>query len=272
MKLYQEAQWRYNAVINNTYYADDNRVVYKTHTPFKMSNRTTTVTKVREADRERAVVNVRPDTSRKDTDVSVEEYDLVELHANSSGLRRRKSNASMASSSSIDPDKKDAPDWDEEDAQTLVAGSSTTALSDPPFSPSIFEYIAQIDWCVFASSRLRFGDGGQVEAKEFFRKEGCGPYGRHRIFTGRDGREYKWYLRWWYSELVRNNEAKTPVAIFHPKSFKSLFTKNCVPAHLEIFPDGEHMVDEIFTTFVYIEKLRKEKERAARHRGGGGGP
>ncbi len=32
------------------------------------------------------------------------------------------------------------------------------------------------------------------------------------------------------------------------------------------------MADLIFFTFIYIEKIRKEKERASRNNGGGGGP
>lgn len=185
MKLYQEAQWRYTAAINNTYYDDDNRIVYKTHTPFKLSNRTTTITKVRQAERERAIFHPPAGDStpsRAGKDEPVEEYNLVELHKDSSGLRRRKSSsASVASSSSIDPDAKAAATWgDDADSKTLVnesvAGASTSNLNPP--SPSIFEYIAQIDWRFFASSKLRFGDGGEVEAKEFYRKDGWGPYGR----------------------------------------------------------------------------------------------
>jgi hypothetical protein len=36
------------------------------------------------------------------------------------------------------------------------------------------------------------------------------------------------------------------------------------PACLEILPIGEHMIDTILVTFVYIEKKRRDKKRARR--------
>jgi hypothetical protein len=53
------------------------------------------------------------------------------------------------------------------------------------------------------------------------------------------------------------------VARFHRKSL-GIFRK-ARKASLEIFPTGEHIVDAIMVTFIYVEKLRKDRERAARH-------
>ncbi|KAG7086350.1 hypothetical protein E1B28_002311 [Marasmius oreades] len=288
MKLYQTTSWAWNAMTNNTYYDDHthNHIVYKVHTPFKFSNRTTTITKTRESEHEHVLPPLnqpQPAHAGSAYEPGGESYNLVELHTDSSGLKRRKSEVGSLTAS-IDVDRKsvDVDDVDVDDHQTLVNGesgvatSSSTSLGVGPSSssgsPRIFEYLAQIDWRLFSSSKFRLGDGQEIEAKAFFRKQGWGPYGRHRVFTAKDGREYKWYLRYWHSELALNNEEKTPVAKFNRRSIhKSLFGKpSSGSAYLEIFPAGEHMVDEIFVTFIYIEKLRKEKERAARPKGGGG--
>jgi hypothetical protein len=60
------------------------------------------------------------------------------------------------------------------------------------------------------------------------------------------------------------------VAKFHQKDIISI-TPNAKRATLEIYPAGEHMVDLIVVTLVYIEKLRRDRERAAHSSGGGGG-
>ncbi|KAJ3913445.1 hypothetical protein F5877DRAFT_17453, partial [Lentinula edodes] len=101
-----------------------------------------------------------------------------------------------------------------------------------------------------------------------FRKEGWGFWGRRRVFTGEDGQEYRWNL-WEDSspdsnlvlQLVLNDASKMLVATFHQER---LFSKNNT-ARLEIFPPGQHMIDEIFVTFTYIERLRRAKERFAKN-------
>lgn len=70
------------------------------------------------------------------------------------------------------------------------------------------------------------------------------------------------------TQLVTNDGSKTPIAYFHQKRYGVFGKKR--PAFLEITPAGGHMIDVIVYTFVYIEKIRKDKERAARSNGGGG--
>ena len=112
-------------------------------------------------------------------------------------------------------------------------------------------------------------------------------YERDRIFTAPDGREYRWVLglaaavraiSYLTCPIVRvlslhqlylNDEAETPVARFHTRRL-GIFRK-ARQAFLEIFPAGEHIIDTIVVTFVYIEKVRKARERALRSSGGGGG-
>ncbi|EEB95319.1 hypothetical protein MPER_05725 [Moniliophthora perniciosa FA553] len=247
MKLYQ-TKWGISAMTNNTYYNDQGHVVYKVDTPFKMSNRTSTITKILPSAASSITVNVP--ISKLAAEEEEDGDNLMDVQPDD------------GDTSSIDLEKKTDR---EEDTETLVDEAGSSGLVN---LSSGFEYLAQIDWRFFASSRFRFGNGGEITAKEIFKKEGWGPYGRHRVFTAKDGKEYRWNLGLVRSELFLKDSAKTPVAKFNRKSFRVVGKSR--PAYLEIFPAGEHMVDEIFVTFIYIEKLRKEKERAARPKGGGG--
>lgn len=64
------------------------------------------------------------------------------------------------------------------------------------------------------------------------------------------------------SQLFVNDSAKTPVACFHRRHFGIIGEAR--PASLETFEAGKEMVDLIVVTSVHMEKLRKDKERAAR--------
>lgn len=59
-----------------------------------------------------------------------------------------------------------------------------------------------------------------------------------------------------------NDSAETPVARFHCRQL--CLIGNSRPASLEIFASGKDMVDLIVVTGVYMEKLRRHKERASR--------
>ncbi|KAF8061801.1 hypothetical protein FPV67DRAFT_1422867 [Lyophyllum atratum] len=67
----------------------------------------------------------------------------------------------------------------------------------------------------------------------------------------------------WNEQLVAKDAGKTPIAQLHRKSL-GIFGK-ARPASLEILPAGENTVETILITFVYIEKLRKDKERRSQH-------
>jgi hypothetical protein len=66
------------------------------------------------------------------------------------------------------------------------------------------------------------------------------------------------YLLQYLSQLVVNNEEKPTVARFSRKNLGIVGA--ALPAALEITPAGEHMVETILVTFIYIEKLRKDRE------------
>jgi hypothetical protein len=88
---------------------------------------------------------------------------------------------------------------------------------------------------------------------------------RSRTFTASNGREYKWKMGWWTPTLVLNDGTDTPVVKFHRKLYT--FVKKKGEPSLEIFPDlgTENILDEVIMTFVYVETIRKRRERAARY-------
>ena len=57
--------------------------------------------------------------------------------------------------------------------------------------------------------------------------------------------------------MVLNDSTKQPIARFHRKG---LFSKE--PAYLEVYPEVEaDVMDDILVSFVYIEKVRRDRER-----------
>lgn len=62
-------------------------------------------------------------------------------------------------------------------------------------------------------------------------------------------------------QLTLNDERKIAVARFHQRSYGVVGKSH--KASLEIYPQGEAIVDEILTTFVYVETRRDEREKAA---------
>lgn len=74
-----------------------------------------------------------------------------------------------------------------------------------------------------------------------------------------------WCLSW---QLFLNDSSNTPVAVFHRRRL-GIFRERR-PASLEIFPEGQRIIDLILVTFIYVEKLRDEREKAAQSSHGGG--
>ncbi|EGO29653.1 hypothetical protein SERLADRAFT_445433 [Serpula lacrymans var. lacrymans S7.9] len=107
-------------------------------------------------------------------------------------------------------------------------------------------------------SKLRF-NGNEVWTEYYIPASGF--IGRKYTFIGPDGRKYKrtsvssdsLFIFPAFSltqrrQLERGDGSNIPVACFHNGS-------------LGIF--GEHILDTVVLTFVYVEKLRKDQERSA---------
>ncbi|KAH7909213.1 hypothetical protein BJ138DRAFT_256065 [Hygrophoropsis aurantiaca] len=153
-------------------------------------------------------------------------------------------------------------------------GSRTTTISK--ITPNIeendmrdqFAIMAAIEWHAIASSIFRFG-GEEFHAKEFIPSSGIRR--RSRTFTGPDGRSYKWKLEFLTVVLYLNDgsEPKTEVARYQRRSLGIVGKKH--DPYLDVFSEGEGILDTLILTFIYVEKLRMDKERNAHRAGAAGG-
>ncbi|KAF9246381.1 hypothetical protein BU15DRAFT_40419 [Melanogaster broomeanus] len=160
-----------------------------------------------------------------------------------------------------------------------------------------FAELAQIEFRRLTSSTLRwFGlnslGSGVVKTSEYIPYMGINRNWRH--FTGPDDRKYKWHLGVTICELYLEGGPRTPIARYH--RYKSgllgrprcgyleiAFPRPTEPAnkpsddtvdlanytdyeleaslHRELSPK---LLDTILVTFIYVEKLRREREQAAK--------
>ncbi|KAG1754297.1 hypothetical protein EDB19DRAFT_1844116 [Suillus lakei] len=125
-----------------------------------------------------------------------------------------------------------------------------------------FDVMGEIEWHKIASSKFRFR-GTEVETKAFIPRKGL--LGRKRIFTGPDGRPYRWDLQFKVVVLSRDDGSRTEVARFHRATLGIIGKKR--KATLEVSPEVAHMMDSVIMTFIYVEKLRRDKEEAAKRSG-----
>ncbi|KAH7921065.1 hypothetical protein BV22DRAFT_1049898 [Leucogyrophana mollusca] len=140
-------------------------------------------------------------------------------------------------------------------------GSRTTTLSKIRPSRGFrdhFEVLGTIKWHKYSSTVFRFG-GNELKTKDFIPSGGV--LRRKRTFTGPDGRSYRWELGSKVVVLYLNSTFKTEVARLHRRSLGIIGRKKS--PYLEVSPQVEHMLDLIILTFIYVEKLRMDKEKAS---------
>ncbi|KAF9536663.1 hypothetical protein CPC08DRAFT_652052, partial [Agrocybe pediades] len=101
------------------------------------------------------------------------------------------------------------------------------------------------------SSVIRY-KGKEWKTSEFFKREGKGWYGSDRLFSAEDGTTYLWKLEKNVSE-VSTLVSSSPQKPSHQPNQKQ------APTCINIFPAGEHIVDLIILTFLYIERLRIQR-------------
>lgn len=144
--------------------------------------------------------------------------------------------------------------WDISRVRDAATDSIHQLNSPYTSSSSAYESLAQIHWRKDTVT-LFFGEQ-RITADDFFQRGGV--YGRNRTFTGPDGQGYKWILGTIHPQLVRNDEHQTPVAKFHREHHRMPFIKHRL-AFLDIYPPGEDIVDFVFITFLYIQKVRQDQ-------------
>jgi hypothetical protein len=69
-------------------------------------------------------------------------------------------------------------------------------------------------------------------------------------------------------QLETADRSKQRIAKFHRKRF-GIFSKSR-HAYVEVLEGGMHMLDQIVTTFVFVEKLRRDREDRQQSASGGG--
>ncbi|KAF9494398.1 hypothetical protein BDN71DRAFT_1448929 [Pleurotus eryngii] len=196
MKLYLSR----NSPLNATLVDDLGQELYYIHTPWKLSGRTTTITK---ADKE------------------------LEAFVKFGGL--------------------------------LISDSKSDISPSDDLSTRGQPELAQIHWRCIGSSRLNFG-GFERDIHEYLVRSGF--MGWYRTFTAPDGRSYRWTMGFNYPELYTNDEHRRPIARFHRRRLSIPGICKGRAPHLEILPDGEQIADAIVMTFVYVEKRRRDCEKA----------
>ncbi|PPQ65833.1 hypothetical protein CVT24_012060 [Panaeolus cyanescens] len=133
-----------------------------------------------------------------------------------------------------------------------------------------FLKIGEVEFHTISSTVIRHFQH-RWKTSEFFKKQGSDHYGSDRVFTGFDGKKYMWRMKSTLSELyllepepaseAESEQRQHPVLIarLHNPNVGVSFEKRHPPS-LDIFKGGEDMMDLILITFVYIEKVRRERE------------
>ncbi|KAH6901958.1 hypothetical protein BKA70DRAFT_677471 [Coprinopsis sp. MPI-PUGE-AT-0042] len=90
-------------------------------------------------------------------------------------------------------------------------------------------------------------------------------YGRDRVWKDAENNEYRWEMGISKPELFRNVDGKKGalVAKFHQEHSGLLGIHDKTLASLEIFGEvSEAVLDMILVTFIYMEVVRKAREKA----------
>ncbi|KAG9312378.1 hypothetical protein JVU11DRAFT_6755 [Chiua virens] len=172
--------------------------------------------------------------------------------------------------------------------RTTTISRQATPDESPGMDPDLIEVAGRIDWHCFGSSIFTIG-GTTLESNVFLPRHGF--FGRKRTFTGQDGRRYRWdmhsrdvvvslyladfwldgHIHMFISQLSLDDSSRTQIARYHRASLGIIGKRR--HATLEIAPQAEHMLDLVILTFIYVEKLRMDKENRQRQQmASGGGP
>ncbi|KAI5989972.1 hypothetical protein EDD15DRAFT_2283066 [Pisolithus albus] len=147
----------------------------------------------------------------------------------------------------------------------LRFGVRTTTLykvvpnADPDDMQDHLKAIGEIEWHAMGPSILRL-HGQEMTTDTFIPRHGI--RGRKRTFKGPDGFPYRWDMDFKFVRLSRNDATRQELARFHRRRLGIIGSKR--DPFLDVDPSLMHMLDMVVLTFVYVEKLRMDKERRSR--------
>ncbi|EKM83257.1 hypothetical protein AGABI1DRAFT_104959 [Agaricus bisporus var. burnettii JB137-S8] len=157
-------------------------------------------------------------------------------------------------------DSQDAPFADTDSEKDNLLGRSTNGL---PVLEGNFAFHAQVEFHTFNSTHFRYNNL-DIPVNRYFCKEGWSWYGRGRVFKASDGTDYRWNLCAKYLEMVKNDGTKKQLVRFreHRPSLGPFMKGR--PAVLEVDDSCVPILDEIMMTFIYCQKLRKDRQKNER--------
>ncbi|KAI5989989.1 hypothetical protein EDD15DRAFT_2198335 [Pisolithus albus] len=151
-------------------------------------------------------------------------------------------------------------------------GTRTTTLhkvepnTDPDDMRDHLEAIGEIEWNLMGPSVMRLY-GQEMMTNSFIPSHGV--TGRKRTFTGPDGLPYRFWLGIG-TQLSRNDATSQELARSHTRSLGITGPRR--DPFLDIDPSLMHMLDMVVLTFIYVEKLRRDKEKRTKRSSFGRNP
>ncbi|KIM56369.1 hypothetical protein SCLCIDRAFT_132908 [Scleroderma citrinum Foug A] len=140
--------------------------------------------------------------------------------------------------------------------------------TNPNDMQDCLDAIGEIEWHLFGTSIMRL-HGEEMKTDRFIPRHGF--TGRKRTFTGPDGRPYRWDMHSSVVVLSQDDATRRELARSYRRCLGILGPKR--EPSLDMHPDLMPIVDTVVLTFVYVEKLRMDKEeQRKRAAASGGGP
>lgn len=139
--------------------------------------------------------------------------------------------------------------------------------TDPDDMRDHLETIGEIEWHLMSSSVMRL-HGREMMTDTFIPSHGFTR--RKRTFTGPDGLSYRWDMDFRIVRLSRDDASRQELARSHRRSLGIIGPKK--DPSLDVDPSLMHMLDMVVLTFIYVEKLRRDKEKRTKRSSFGRNP
>ncbi|KAI6101919.1 hypothetical protein F5141DRAFT_1136393 [Pisolithus sp. B1] len=155
-------------------------------------------------------------------------------------------------------------------------GARTTTL----YKVTVWRAIGEIEWHSIGPSCECDSSGQAMMTDTFIPRHGI--RGRKRTFEGPDGLPYRWDMDFKFvrvctcpkvchdspaltgfcTQLSRNDATRQELARFHRQRIGIIGSRR--EPYLDVDLALKHMLDMVVLSFIYVEKLRMDKERRAK--------